>query len=229
MGRGLRGLLAAAAVVGAASATAATAPSPPAQSWSFDGIFGTFDRPALRRGLQVYREVCSSCHSLNQVAYRHLGRVGFSAEEIRTIASEVDVEDGPDETGEMFERPGRPADFFQAPFPNDEAARSANGGALPPDLSLMTKARKGGADYLHALLVGYREEAPAGFELMDGMYYNDYFAGHQIAMAPPWWRSRWNTPTAPPPRWSGCPATSPPSSPGRRNRTWSPASAWASR
>ncbi len=188
MRRRLTGILAAGLVAIAAGTSgtfAAEAPKLPEQSWSFDGIFGTFDRPALRRGLQVYVEVCANCHSLDLVAYRHLGRVGFSEAEIKVVAASVEVTDGPDDSGEMFERPGLPADFFKAPFPNPQAASAANGGAMPPDLSLITKARKGGANYLHALLVGYREEPPSGFELMDGMNYNAYFPGHQIAMPPP--------------------------------------------
>ena len=177
------GLAAALAPIGAASA--AEGLKPKAHDWSFDGIAGTYDRTALRRGLQVYLEVCTSCHSLNLVAYRHLGGVGFAAEEIKAIAAEFEVEDGPDEEGEMFSRAARPTDYFPAPFANEQEARAANAGALPPDLSVITKARKGGANYVHALLTGYREEAPDGFELMEGMSYNDYFPGRQIAMPPP--------------------------------------------
>jgi cytochrome c1 len=114
-----------------------------------------------------------------------LAGIGFSEDQIKAIAAEAEVTDGPNEEGEMFDRPARPSDRFASPFPNDNAARASNNGALPPDLSLMVKARKGGADYLHALLTGYKEEPPAGFTLGDGMNYNTYFAGHQIAMAPP--------------------------------------------
>ncbi len=169
----------------AAAATAAEVPRPQAQDWSFQGIFGTFDRATLRRGLQIYLEVCASCHSMDLVYYRHLRRVSFAEDEIETIAASFEVEDGPNDDGEMFTRPARPVDHFAAPFPNDNAARAANNGALPPDLSLITKARKRGPDYVFALLTGYREEAPEGFELLDGMSYNAYFPGHQIAMAPP--------------------------------------------
>ncbi len=168
----------------AAPAFAAGAPKPPAQAWSFDGVFGSFDRAALRRGLIVYRQVCSACHSLNLVAYRHLAGIGLSGDEIKAVAESVEVTDGPNDQGEMFQRPGRPSDKFKAPFPNANAARAANNGAYPPDLSLMVKARKGGADYLHALLTGYKEP-PAGVQLMDGMSYNAYFPGHQIAMNAP--------------------------------------------
>ncbi len=166
-------------------AEAASGVKPPAQEWSWTGPFGTFDRASLRRGLQVYSEVCSGCHSLNLVAYRALGEVGFSEDEIKAFAAEFEVTDGPDEEGEMFEREARPADMFVSPFANDNAARASNNGALPPDLSLMTKARFNGPDYVHALLTGYEEEAPEGVMLMDGMSYNHYFAGNQIAMAPP--------------------------------------------
>ncbi|MGF1641447.1 MAG: cytochrome c1 [Rhodospirillales bacterium] len=166
-------------------AAAATAPAPPAQDWSFSGIFGTFDRGELQRGLQVYREVCASCHSMNLVAFRNLADIGLGAGEIQMIAEQYEVEDGPDDEGEMFMRPARAADRFVAPFPNEQAARAANNGAWPPDFSLIVKARKGGPDYLYGLLTGYEDEAPEGVELMDGMYYNRYFPGHQIAMAPP--------------------------------------------
>jgi ubiquinol-cytochrome c reductase cytochrome c1 subunit len=157
----------------------------PKNEWSWTGPFGTFDRAALRRGLQVYSEVCSGCHSLNLVAYRALGEVGFSEDEIKAFASEFEVVDGPDEDGEMFEREAKPADMFVSPFANDNAARASNNGAVPPDLSLMTKARFNGPDYVHALLTGYEEDAPEGVEILDGMSYNHYFPGNQIAMAAP--------------------------------------------
>ena len=164
---------------------AAEGANPPAQEWSFSGLFGTFDRASAQRGLQVYIEVCAGCHSLNQIAYRHLTGIGLDEEQIKAIASQVEVEDGPNDEGEMFARPGRPADRFTAPFPNEQAARASNNGAMPPDLSLMIKARKGGGDYVFGLLTGYEEEAPEGVTLMEGMNYNKYFPGHQIAMAPP--------------------------------------------
>ena len=167
------------------SAMASEGPKLAAQNWSFGGIFGTFDRATLRRGVQVYNEVCASCHSLKLVAYRNLGDVGYSAEEVKAIAAEFEVTDGPNNDGDMFTRPALPADRFAAPFENDNAARAANNGALPPDLSVITKARKGGSDYIYALLSRYAEDPPAGFELSDGMYYNEVFPGHQIAMSPP--------------------------------------------
>ncbi|MCP4330929.1 MAG: cytochrome c1 [Alphaproteobacteria bacterium] len=173
------------AMGGAGPAIAAEGVEIPSQSWSFDGPFGTFDRAEAQRGLQVYQENCSSCHSLRLVSYRNLTALGYSDAQIQAIASEKDVTDGPDDEGEMFERPARPSDRFVSPFPNDNAAIAANGGAMPPDLSLITKSRIGGPDYLYALLTGYEEEPPADFDLPDGAYYNEYFPGHQIAMPPP--------------------------------------------
>lgn len=165
---------------GTAHATGET-PEVPSHEWTFDGVFGTFDRAAAQRGLQVYLEVCSTCHSLSLVSYRNLADLGFNEDEVKAIAARYMVTDGPDENGEMFERPGIPADRFVAPFPNEQAARAANNGALPPDLSLIYKAREGGADYLQAFLTGF-EEPPADVELMPGMYWNEYFPGHQTAM-----------------------------------------------
>ncbi|MEX1108066.1 MAG: cytochrome c1 [Dongiaceae bacterium] len=156
----------------------------PEMHWSFESVFGTYDRGAQQRGFLVYKNVCASCHGLRLVAYRNLMDIGFGEEEVKAIAAEYLVTDGPDENGEMFERPATPADRFVSPFPNENAARASNNGALPPDLSLMAKARIGGPDYLHGLLVGY-EEPPAGVTVRDGLYYNKYFTGHQIAMPPP--------------------------------------------
>jgi ubiquinol-cytochrome c reductase cytochrome c1 subunit len=154
------------------------------QTWSFDGLFGTFDQAAAQRGFQVYKDVCAGCHSLSLVAYRNLGAIGIGEDEIKTIAAQYNVMDGPNDAGEMFERPARPSDKFVAPFANPEAARAANNGALPPDLSLIVKARKGGADYVYGILTGFGEP-PAGVTVPDGMYYNAAFPGHQIAMPPP--------------------------------------------
>ena len=154
------------------------------RAWSFDGVFGAFDRGAAQRGFQVYKEVCSVCHSLNLLAYRNLEEIGFTPDEVKAIAAQVQVTDGPNDQGEMFQRPGKPADHFKPPFANDQAARVANNGALPPDLSLMVKARKGGPDYAYAILTGF-VEPPAGYKVNEGMYYNAAFPGHQIAMPPP--------------------------------------------
>lgn len=164
--------------------SAGDAPTPPSVNWSFDGPFGTYDRAAMQRGFQVYKEVCASCHALSYVSYRNLEALGFSEAEVKAIAAEYTVLDGPNDDGEMFERPALPSDRFVSPFPNPQAARAANGGAMPPDLSLMTKARPDGANYLNAVLTGYREP-PAGVEVPAGQYYNLYFPGHFIAMPPP--------------------------------------------
>ncbi len=157
----------------------------PRQSWGFDGFFGTFDRASLQRGFQVYAQACHSCHSLNFIAFRHLQDIGFPPEQIEAVAAEYEVEDGPDDVGDMFMRPARAADYMPPPFPNEMAARAANAGALPPDLSLIVRGRPGGADYLYALMTGYSDEPPEDVELGPGMYYNAYFPGHQIAMPPP--------------------------------------------
>lgn len=152
--------------------------------WKFDGAFGTFDKPSIQRGFQVYKEVCASCHSLRLNSYRNLEQVGFSEVEVKTIAAEATVIDGPNNEGEMFERPGRPSDKFVSPYPNEQASRANNNGAFPPDLSLIVKAREGGANYVYSLLTGY-ETPPAGFKLGNGMHYNAYFSGNQIAMSQP--------------------------------------------
>lgn len=166
----------------ASPATAAeTAIELPEMEWSFDGVFGTFERDELQRGFQVYKEVCSGCHSMNLLAYRHLEGIGYSEEQVKAIAAEYTAIDGPNDEGEMFERPAKPSDTFVAPFANEQAARASNGGALPPDLSLMAKARAGGPTYIAALLSGYGEP-PADMVMNEGMAYNAYFPGHQIAM-----------------------------------------------
>jgi len=174
------------ALVAALPAQAAgDAPHPPKRHWSFSGMFGTFDRAALQRGFQVYKEVCSACHSMRYMSYRDLTALGFSEDEVKAIAAGYEVQDKePNDAGEMFKRPGRPSDRFVSPFANEQAARAANNGAYPPDLSLMVKAREGGADYVHALLTGY-VDPPAGVKVPDGMNYNAYFPGHMIAMAAP--------------------------------------------
>lgn len=160
------------------------APRPPHQEWSFNGIFGTYDRGALQRGFQVYKEVCSACHAVKHLYYRDLEELGYNEDAVKGIAAQVQVSDGPNDQGEMFQRPGRPSDPIARPFANDQAARAANNGALPPDLSLITKAREGGADYVDAILTGFKD-APQGFKITEGTYYNEYFPGHQIKMPPP--------------------------------------------
>ena len=152
--------------------------------WSFKGLTGTFDRASLQRGFQVYKEVCASCHSMQYLSYRNLGEPGgpeFSEKEVKAIAASFEIEDGPDAQGEMFTRPGRPSDKFKSPYPNVQAATAANGGAYPPDMSVLVKARKGGANYIYSVLVGY-EDPPPGVTLDDGVYYNKYMIGNKIKM-----------------------------------------------
>ena len=155
----------------------------PAQNWSFNGPFGTFDRASAQRGFQVYSEVCAACHAVKHASYRDLKGLGLEPKEIEAIAAAVAVGDIGDD-GQAIERPGLPSDRFRSPFPNERAARAANNGAYPPDLSVMVKARAGGADQLYALLTGY-DRAPADMKMGDGMNYNKYYAGDQIAMVAP--------------------------------------------
>lgn len=156
----------------------------PELSWSFDGPFGAYDRASLQRGFKVYREVCSACHSMNRVFYRDLKALGYSEGQIKTVAGEVTVMDGPNDEGEMYERPGRPSDHFKAPYANVEQAKYANNGAYPPDMSLLAKARHGGANYIYGILTGYHE-APEGTQLLQGQHWNTTMPGHIIAMAAP--------------------------------------------
>ncbi|KAJ7576865.1 cytochrome C1 family-domain-containing protein [Mycena floridula] len=153
-----------------------------AYPWSHKGLLDTFDHASIRRGYQVYREVCAACHSLDRIAWRNLVGVSHTADEARVMAEEHEYQDGPDDAGEMFMRPGKLADYMPAPYPNTEAARAGNAGALPPDLSLIVKARHGGADYIFSLLTGYIDP-PAGVEIREGMNYNPYFPGGAISMA----------------------------------------------
>ena len=156
----------------------------PKHEWSFKGFTGTFDRAALQRGYKVYREVCSSCHSMKLLYYRDLIDIGFSPEQVQAIAAEYTVIDGPDNEGNMFERPAKPSDRFVGPFANEQESRFNNNGAYPPDLSVIAKARKNGVDYLYNLLLGYTDP-PESFEASEGMYYNQWIDGNLIAMAPP--------------------------------------------
>lgn len=195
-------------VAGVAPALAAEGgTTPPHQSWTFAGPLGSFDKAQLQRGFQVFREVCSNCHSMKLVALRTLaaeGGPGFSRSQVQALAAEYKVKDGPNDSGEMFERPGRPADIIPPPFPNEQAAAAANGGKAPPDLSVMAKARtyergfpwfitdpmpfvgygEQGPDYVTAVLTGY-EDAPADVKVPDGGYYNKYYPGNVIAMPKP--------------------------------------------
>lgn len=157
---------------------------PPHLERTYKGMFGTYDRAALQRGFKVYREVCSACHSMNRVYFRNLEMLGYSEGQIKNLASQYTVMDGPDEEGEMFERPARPSDKIPGPYKNKNAAKASNGGAYPPDFSLLAKARPNGDDYISALLTGYHEP-PEDAALLAGQYWNEYMPGHVIAMAPP--------------------------------------------
>lgn len=210
------GLLLTGLAIGAAGPAAAEADAKeantPRQDWSWGGILGRFDKAQLRRGFQIYNEVCSACHGLKRVYYRNLSEPGgpeFPLERVKAFAKTVEVEDGPNDEGDMFKRPGKPSDSFVPPFANNNAARAANGGALPPDLSLITRAREAhheipfymvpwnfvknvatgyqesGADYTYAILTQYHETPPAGVTVAEGMYFNATFPGNQIAMPPP--------------------------------------------
>ena len=157
---------------------------PRRSDWSFDGMFGTVDKPSVQRGFQVYKEVCSACHGLKRVAFRNLQEVGFSEAEVKALASSYQIADGPNDDGDMFQRAGKASDYFPSPFANDNAARSAHNGAVPPDLSLIIKARHDGANYVFSLLTGY-ETAPADVHLSEGQHYNPYFPGGKLAMPAP--------------------------------------------
>ncbi len=155
--------------------------------WSFKSFFGKFDRASLQRGYQVYNEVCASCHSVKYLSYRNLAEAGgpeFSEAEAKAIASNFEVIDGPNSNGEMFTRPARLSDKFVMPYANEEEAKSVNGGAYPPDMSVLVKARKGGANYIYSLLLGY-DDPPADLQLDDGVYYNKYMYGNKIKMSSP--------------------------------------------
>jgi ubiquinol-cytochrome c reductase cytochrome b/c1 subunit len=179
-------------------------PAPPRQKWSFAGPFGHYDKGQLQRGLKVYREVCAVCHGMKYVAFRDLEALGYSEGQVKAIASEYKIPDGPNDQGDMFERAGRPADYFPTPWPNENAARARYNG-VPPDFSVLAKARgyergfpwfifdmlpftqfqEQGVDYIHAVMTGYQEKPPAGVTLPAGSFYNEYFPGHAIAMPPP--------------------------------------------
>ena len=155
--------------------------------WSFKGFFGKFDRSSLQRGYQVYTEVCAACHSMKYLSYRNLSQKGgpeFSEDQAKIIASQFEVIDGPNSEGDMFTRPARLSDNFVGPYANEEAAKSANGGAYPPDMSVLVKARKGGASYIYSVLLGY-DDPPSDVSLEDGVYYNTYMSGNKIKMSKP--------------------------------------------
>jgi ubiquinol-cytochrome c reductase cytochrome c1 subunit len=177
---------------------------PAEMKWSFAGPFGHYDKQQLQRGLKIYKEVCSACHSMHLVPFRSLEELGYSEAQVKAFASEYEVQDGPNAEGEMFTRKALPSDYFPSPFPNVQAAAAANNGAAPPDFSLIAKAREvergfprfvfdiftqyqeGGPDYIHALLTGFNEKPPEGMKIPEGSHYNPYFiAAKSLAMAPP--------------------------------------------
>ena len=191
------GLLLAALLCATAANAQSTEPAraPKSVAWSFDGPFGQYDRAALQRGFQVYKEVCSACHSLNLVSFHSLsepGGPGFTDAQMKAIAAGYKIPAEPNDKGELFDdkgnrltRPGTPADHFPPPFANEQAARAANNGALPPDQSVLVKAREDGSNYIYSICTGYGEKTPAGFTVMSGKYYNPYFDGWNISMPPP--------------------------------------------
>jgi ubiquinol-cytochrome c reductase cytochrome c1 subunit len=154
---------------------------PASYPWYHEGLFNTLDHASIRRGYEVYKQVCSACHSMKYTYYRHLVGVSHTEDEAKAEASEIMVTDGPNDEGNMYQRPGKLADSFPAPYANDESAKVANNGALPPDLSLIVFARKGGVNYLYSLLTGY-VDPPAGVEEKENLYYNPYFNGGWIGM-----------------------------------------------
>ena len=159
--------------------------APAKQEWPHHGVFGEYDRASVQRGFQVFKEVCHTCHSLNYFAFRNLTEIGFSEDQAKAVAATFMVQDGPDDSGDMFMRPGRLSDHMPPPFPNDQAARASNGGALPPDLSVMVKAREHHEDYIYALLTHFGEQPPKDMTIQPGLNFNPYFSGDQIAMPPP--------------------------------------------
>jgi cytochrome c1 len=180
----------AALTAGAVAIAAESEVHPPHMHWHFQGPFGTYDRAAAQRGFQVYKEVCSACHSLSLLSYRNLTELGLTENQVKAIAAEFQVPDL-SEDGQPIERPARPSDRFKKPFPNELAAAAANGGKAPPDLSLIVKARPGGPDYIHGLLTGYvpfdklTPEQIKEFSVTKDDNFNLYFPGHRIAMPPP--------------------------------------------
>jgi ubiquinol-cytochrome c reductase cytochrome c1 subunit len=184
------------ALTGAAQAQNSTAALPPKSvAFSYEGPFGTYDRAALQRGFQIYKEVCSACHSLNRIAFHNLdepGGPGFTEAQAKAIAAGYKIPAEPNDKGDLFDssgnrltRAGTLADHFPPPFPNEQAARTANNGALPPDLSLIIKARAGGPNYVYSILTGFHQQQPSWFKVLPNKYYNPYFAGWNISMPPP--------------------------------------------
>lgn len=170
--------------IASTSLAAGDAKQPIDMQWSFEGTTGAFDEQSIQRGFQVYREVCAACHGAKRIAFRNLQSIGFSEAEVKALAAEYDITDGPNAEGDMYDRPGRPSDRLPEPYANENQARSLNNGAYPPDMSLLLKARTNGADYIYSLLTGY-EDAPEDMKMLEGQYFNPYFSGGKIAMAAP--------------------------------------------
>jgi len=179
-------VLTAALLAGLSSAALASGGGEPLMKpgFSWDGVFGHYDKAQLKRGFEVFNQICSNCHGLRLVAYRNLSAVGLTPEEIKDVAAAREIADAPNDEGIVSMRAGRPSDKYISPFQNDKAAAAANGGALPPDLSLMAKARPGGPNYIYSLLLGFKDEAPAGHPIPEGKYFNTYFPGNAISMPP---------------------------------------------
>ena len=179
----------------AAFAIDTTRLAPKDASFSFEGPFGTYDRGALQRGYQVYKEVCAACHAVNHLSFHNLDEPGgpeFTEAQAKALAAAAKVPAEPNDKGETTDDKGTPlmrsatlADHLPAPFPNENAARANNGGALPPDLSMIVKAREGGPHYVYSILTGFHEKMPAGFKVTEGKYFNPYFEGWNITMPPP--------------------------------------------
>jgi ubiquinol-cytochrome c reductase cytochrome c1 subunit len=170
--------------LGAAGYAAENQKAPHQMVWPFEGVFGHVDKQAAQRGFQVYKEVCAACHSLNRIAFRNLQDIGFSEGEVKALAATYQVSDGPNDQGEMFQRPGKPSDYFPSPYANEQQARALHAGAAPPDLSLIIKARKDGPNYVYSLLTGFAPP-PAGVTLSEGQNYNPYFPDGKLMMPPP--------------------------------------------
>ena len=170
--------------LGSGSVFASEAPEPAHLPWSHSGYYSGYDTASIRRGFEVYRQVCSTCHSLEYKSYRELIGVSHTEEQAKALARSVEVTDGPNDQGEMFQRPGKLFDHLPKPYPNEEYARFINNGAIPPDLSLIVLGRHAGEDYVFSVLTGYHE-APHGLHLRDGLHYNVYFPGNAIGMAKP--------------------------------------------
>lgn len=170
------------AAAGTANASEGAVLTKPGFSW--EGVFGQYDKAALKRGYQVFHDICSNCHGLKLVAYRNLSAVGLTEDEIKAVAAERELPDAPNDEGVISPRPGRASDKYISPFPNDQAAAAANGGAAPPDLSLMAKARVGGPNYIYSLMLGYEDQAPEGHPIPEGKYFNHIFPGNAISMPP---------------------------------------------